>query len=151
MGDDDLRVLLIEDVESDVILFTLAIKQSGLNIHLSTVEDARAGMDYISGKGVYGDRQKYPFPDLIVSGLLLRIVSGVIFLKWCRATELCRHLPLVVLTGALETEKAIQDEALQSGANRLYFKPGNLDDLTNIVREIYHLGKEYRTRNHPKP
>ncbi len=59
-------------------------------------------------------------------GLLLPVVSGVDFLKWYRATEVCKHVPRVVLTGAMEGEKIVQ-EALELGADRLYFKPARVE------------------------
>ena len=108
--------------------------------------NVNAGIDYVLGQSIYYDRQKYPFPDAIVLGLFLPIISGVEFLRWCRKTPVCKNLPLFVLTGALQGEKVIE-EALESGADRLYFKSGQMNDLTNVVQEIYSLANEGKSIN----
>ncbi len=140
---EELRILLIEREAGDVDLFTLALQQAGLKVRLFRVAEVKAAMDYICGKGIYEDRQKYQFPDIVVLALLLPIASGLDFLKWCRATEICKELPLVVWTGGLEYQKEIQ-EALQYMPDRFYFKSGKLDVLTKTVREIYDLGMARR-------
>ena len=145
-----MNMLLIEQDETDAKLFTLALQETRSNVRLSTVANVPAGIDYVLGKGAYADRRQYPFPNIIVLGLLFLVTSGVDFVKWCRATQVCRHLPVVVLTGALERE-IIVEEALESGADRLYFKPGDFGVLTNIVREIHELGKERREATRALP
>ncbi len=136
-------MLLIERETDDVDVFTLALERTGSQVRLFTVPDVGAAMDYISGKGIYEDRLKYPFPDIIVLALLLPMATGVDFLKWCRATEICKHLPLVVLTGAFECQKEVQ-AALDFKPDRFYFKSLDIEVLTKIVREIYDLGMQRR-------
>src|SRR5215471_2262915 len=61
-----LEVLLIENEPDDVELFRNAIQLTGLNVNLSKVANVKAAMDYMLGKGGYGKRQAYPFPETIV-------------------------------------------------------------------------------------
>ncbi len=137
---EHLQILLIEDEATDIELFTLAFQRIDARVRVSSVANVQSGQDYILGGGQYGDRQKYPFPDVIVLALLLPGISGVDFLKWCRATKVCKHIPLVVLTGAMQGEKAVQQAVQYVPADRLYFKSGHMDTLTKVVREIYALG-----------
>jgi hypothetical protein len=80
----EVGILLIENESGDAELFGHATRLTRLNLRISWVADVPSGMDYILGNRIYKDRTGHPFPDAIVLGLLLPIISGVEFLKWCR-------------------------------------------------------------------
>ncbi|HWI60143.1 MAG TPA: response regulator [Bacillota bacterium] len=134
-----LGLLMVEDSESDCLLFQLALESAGVNMRLHSVSDGQEAIDYLLASGVHSN----PLPDVIVLDLRMRKVSGIDFLNWCRRTPACQEIPVVVLTGAFDGDGEIQS-ALAAGATRAYIKPISVSSLESIVREIYEFGLKRR-------
>lgn len=128
--------LLVEDDPDDAELFRWGVERCGGKVRLHSVADAPAALDYMLGRGEYGDRRQHPIPDLIILDLLLGAGSGVEFLERIRGVEGGEDLPVVVVTGTVPGDPQ-QDEALAFGANQLYFKPAELGGWRSLVEDIY--------------
>lgn len=129
-----LEILLVDDDKTDTELFARAVRQTGFKVHVQTVSDTSGGMEYLCGKGIYRNRAAFPFPDLVVLGLL-QDSSGLDFLQWCRKKSAGKRLPLFVLTRAAEDDDRI-DKALEYGATDVFFKTGTIGGLKHIVQEL---------------
>jgi CheY-like chemotaxis protein len=117
--------LLVEDDRNDVLMVEMEFKRAPLPIRLVTVEDGCEAIDYLEGKGVYGDRCKYPIPDVILLDLKMPRIDGFEFLEWLRSK--CdrnhRFIPVVVMsTSPLRCDV---DRAYSLGANSYLVKPVN--------------------------
>ena len=77
-------ILLVEDNPDDVTLLQWALRKHGLTYPIQVVEHGAQAVQYLSGAGEFGDREKYPLPHLIVLDLNLPEMNGVTFLKWLR-------------------------------------------------------------------
>jgi CheY-like chemotaxis protein len=143
MKRSQVTILLLDDEESDCHLFEFVLREARLNVLLRVVTDGNGGIEYLTGKGIYRDRREYPHPDVIVLDLRMRQVSGVEFLKWCRTAASCQRIPVVVLTGAMESDPMIS-AAILAGANRVHLKPGHIQRLQEIIREVFDLGSHHR-------
>jgi CheY-like chemotaxis protein len=90
-------------------------------------------LDYLAGTGNYADRDKYPFPSLVLLDLKLPYVLGLDVLKWIRSRNHLQLLPVVVLTAS--GERSDLERAYRAGANSFMVKP-SADDLDAFARCI---------------
>src|SRR5512138_1960706 len=123
-------VLYVEDEESDRMLMQFAFRKAGLEPALRVVNDGQAAIDYLSGTGAYGERERYPLPAVVLLDLNLPEVHGFDVLKWIRAHPNHRNLPVVVFTSSARDED--RDHARALGANQFLQKPG----LPSLFQEI---------------
>lgn len=128
-------ILLIEDNPDDAMLFQRALKKQHLEYPLQVVQQGAKAVSYVSGEGVYSDREKYPLPKLIVLDLSLPDMHGLNFLEWLRSKSSEPTLPVFILTGHVGPAETA--EALRLGCNACATKPNQPFELENIVRTIH--------------
>src|SRR5215472_1370475 len=115
--------LLVEDDQNDAALLEMEFRNCPARIRLLTVEDGQQAMHYLDGLGAYGDRQRYPLPDVILLDLKMPRINGFEFLEWLRGRS-ARHLrliPVVVMSSSGLKEDV--DRAYALGANSYMVKP----------------------------
>ncbi len=127
-------VLYVEDEENDRILMGLAFQRAGLEAALRMVNHGQAAIDYLSGAGVYGEREKYPLPAVVLLDLNLPEVHGFDVLKWIRAQPVHSGLPVVVFTSSARDEDRHRAELL--GANDFLQKPGMPGGFHEVARKL---------------
>ena len=128
-------VLLVEDDANDVMLTARAFEQAGFVNPLQVVPDGEAAIAYLSGEGRYADRQRYPFPILLLLDLKLPRVSGFEVLAWLRAVPDIRRLPVIVLTSSEQSPDI--NRAYDQGANSYLVKPVEFDDLKEMIEKFH--------------
>ncbi len=131
-------VLYVEDEENDRILMEFAFQKAGLEASLRMVEHGQAAIDYLSGAGVHGEREKFPLPAVVLLDLNLPEVHGFDVLKWIRAQPVHRGLPVVVFTSSAREEDRVK--ARELGANEFVQKPMRPDGFQEVARR---LGEEW--------
>jgi CheY-like chemotaxis protein len=70
-------ILHVEDDENDAFFFRRALSKAGVTNALTQVIDGQAAVDYLNGIGLYCDREKYPFPCLLITDLKMPVLSGL--------------------------------------------------------------------------
>jgi len=127
-------ILQIEDREEDVFLLQHIFKQVGIENPIYVAEDGQEGIDYLAGEGPYADREKYPFPSLVLLDLKLPRKMGTEVLEWIRADPALRSLIVIVLTSSIY-EKDVQT-CYDLGANAFLVKPSGMDNLKEMARAL---------------
>ncbi len=130
-------VLYVEDEENDRLFAQMAFAQAGLGPVLRMVNHGQAAIDYLSGAGVYAQREKYPLPGVVLLDLNLPEVPGFEVLQWIRAHPSYRELPVVIFTSSAREED--RDRARLLGANEFLQKPGLPSLLQEIARKLNEL------------
>lgn len=133
MQNDPMHILLIEDEESDAVLFSVALEIAEAKASLHVAEDARRAMAYLNQSTRAADNP--PVPDLIVLDLWMPQVTGLEFLRWLRSSPEFRNLPVALFTGMPLTSKDVQ-LAYGLAVNRIFLKPAGLAELAQVVREM---------------
>jgi CheY-like chemotaxis protein len=127
-------VLLVEDSENDVFLMKMACQRTGIPHDLQVVSDGDAAIRYLSGAGVYADRNLYPMPDLVFLDINMPKKNGHEVLTWTRAQAALKNLPVVMLTGSLEIEDI--DRAYKLGVTSYLQKVACMAEFGQGVRVI---------------
>ena len=130
----DSAILLVEDDEADILLLRRAFRNARIANLLIEVRDGQAAIQYLSGEGDYADRTRYPIPFLILLDLRLPKLSGFEVIAWLRDQPQLADLIVVVLTGSDHVPDVTKARDL--GANSYLVKPGNFEELVEMVKRI---------------
>ncbi len=90
---DKFSILLVEDDENDVLLMKRAFKRQFADCVLYVAGNGHEAIEYLTGKGVFADRQEFPFPDVIVTDLKMPRLSGLELLAWINDHREFRVIP----------------------------------------------------------
>src|SRR5690349_4849950 len=108
-------ILLVEDNSDDVMLVHVALRRIKMEHALRIVADGEQALAYLQGEGLYADRNKFPFPALLLLDLLLPKMDGFQVLKSVRDHPLWGALPVTVFTGSQHPNHLVR--AYEMGAN----------------------------------
>ena len=125
-------ILLVEDNDDDVFLMKRALKNAGITNQLYVVEDGQQAIDYLSGTGIYANREQHPLPALVFLDLKLPFKSGLDVLAWIRKQPHLEGLVVVVLTSSNEPMDLKQSYKL--GANSYVVKPPTAAQLLDLAK-----------------
>lgn len=128
-----LRILHIEDNKEDLILFGRACDAAGLSTVFHPVGDGSQAVSYLKGDGEFNDRERHPFPDLIVLDLNMPGMDGFGFLNWLRE-ESGLSLPVLVFTISGNVED--KEKALAAGAAGYFVKPRDFETLVRLTESF---------------
>jgi CheY-like chemotaxis protein len=125
------RVLVADDCESDRMLFRAALRHAPRLRLVGELADGREVIGYFEGRAPFGDRRKFPLPDLLVLDLKMPFVDGFEVLQWLRDQPLMSHLISVVITDSMDPSHI--KRALDSGADLFQLKPFSDRDRVEMV------------------
>ena len=138
-------VLVADDDPNDRMLIQLAVKRSEIPMDTREVHDGEQVIQYLRGEGDYGDRNRNPFPDLLLVDLKMPRMDGLGVLEWIRTHPDCSFLPTIMLSGSgLEEDVS---EAHRRGVKAYFVKPGNFNELQQLVCTI---AKHWAKARQPK-
>ena len=113
-------ILFAEDSENDMMLIQLGFQKAGFPFPLHFVPDGVSAMEYLSGKGQYADRLKYPSPFILLTDLKMPRMDGFELLTWIRSQDEWQDLPVIVITGSNRIED--RQRAMELGASSYVLK-----------------------------
>ena len=125
-------ILQVEDEANDVFLLQRAFMQAGVANPVHVATDGQMAIDYLSGRGRFGDRAKHPLPGLILLDLKLPRRSGREVLEWIRTEPGLYKTVVIVFTSA----QYVGDVGLayELGANSFIIKPFDFSEYVEIAR-----------------
>ena len=126
-------ILQVDDDPNDVYLLQHAMKKVGVANPVQVVSDGQQAIDYLQGAGKFCDREKFPFPYLVLMDLKLPHIMGLDVLRWIRTQP---RTPLMVIMLTASAEEADIAEAYRLGANAFLTKPSEASKLEDMVRAI---------------
>lgn len=126
--------LLISDDPEEACLLVQAFAKAEMFAPLPLLRTAEEAIAYLTGAAPYQIRERYPLPSLILLDLKSSGIAGLGLLGWIRQQIRFRHLPVIVLSAALNPEDIRGAYGLQ--ANSYLIKPGNFDELVEMVKAI---------------
>ena len=127
-------ILVAEDDDEDFYLLRTTLAKLRRRTLLCQVRDGRHALRYLEGVGIYRDRQRFPFPDLLILDLKMPVLDGIDLLAALREIPSLDHLPIIILSGANIPDAETISRAL--GAQAYYVKSGNSAQRLKDVRQI---------------
>lgn len=130
-----LCILLVDDDPKDVFLVRHALTECGLAQCLNTAESVEEAILYLKGEAGFGDRQHFPFPNVILTDLKMPFMGGFDFLRWLRSQKQFTFVPTIILSNSRQA--ADVQLAYELGANAYMVKPTDLQHLVQLLRLTY--------------
>lgn len=127
-------ILLVEDDPNDVIILQRAFKKAGMQESLRVVRNGKEAMEYLSGRGEYSNRERFPLPFLVLLDLRMAGPDGFEVLHWVRSQPEMRRLLVVVLTSS--SAQTDVDRAYELGANSYLVKPVAFEAMVHLVQRF---------------
>ena len=126
-------ILQVEDDPNDIFLLQHAMRRVGMTNPIQVAHDGREAIDYLQGAGKFADREKFPFPCLVLLDLKLPYVMGLDVLRWIRKQP-WPALPVAMLTAS--AEDADIATAYSLGVNAFLTKPSEASKFHEMVKAI---------------
>jgi CheY-like chemotaxis protein len=86
----------------------------------------------LNGDGMYADRAKYPFPEVLLLDLKMPRMSGMELLAWIAEHPDFRVIPTIIMTSS--RQELDIESAYKLGANTYMTKPISFDELAQMVK-----------------
>jgi CheY-like chemotaxis protein len=90
-----IHILLVEDNEGDILLTRDAFEEAKILVNLSVVRDGKEALDFLEKKAPY---ENALMPDLLLLDVNLPKKNGPEVLKYIKADEGLKHIPVIMLT-----------------------------------------------------
>ncbi len=128
-------ILLVDDETNDQLLMQRAFKIAQLQHPVFTVSDGDQAVLYLSGKGVYADRDLFPLPVMILLDLKMPCRTGLEVLEWIRRQPApLKRIPVIIMTSS--GQEIDINRAYEMGANSYIVKPITFDRLLETIKGI---------------
>jgi CheY-like chemotaxis protein len=125
-------ILLAEDFQDDADAVKAVLRQAGVTNSVHTVTDGEEAISYIEGEGKYADRERFPFPRVLLLDLAMPRFDGFQVLEWLKVHPQREQVLVVVLTGHHDMNQMRLAYAL--GAKSFLVKPCHLEDIQNLMK-----------------
>jgi CheY-like chemotaxis protein len=127
-------VLLAEDSADDLIFIKRAIRKAGASVSLQIVGNGEEAVSYLLGEGFYSDRERYPFPALIITNMKMPRMNGLELLAWIKQQPTLKHLPVLVMSSSEDPDEMSKVAAL--GGSSYFVKTSSLGALKEVVKQM---------------
>ncbi len=128
------NILLIEDNRMDIELTLDAFRERRLNNSIQVTPGGQEALDYLFGRGEFGNRERYPLPDLILLDLKMPVVDGHEVLRQIKRAEGLKRIPVIILTSSKEEDDLAR--SYDSGANSYLVKPLSFEGFLDVVQQV---------------
>jgi len=152
MEDADYTILLVEDDENDAMLLRMAFEKNNIANPVQWVKDGMEAVAYLNGDGIYANREKHPFPEVLLLDLKMPRMTGLELLAWIGEHPEFKVIPTIIMTSS--RQELDIEHAYKLGANTYMTKPIAFDDLAKMVKlthEYWALSAKPKPRHRKQP
>jgi CheY-like chemotaxis protein len=132
MNDANYTILLVEDEENDATLLKMAFKKNSILNPVQWVKDGLEAIAYLNGDGIFDDRVRYPFPEVLILDLKMPRMGGLELLSWIRDHPKFKVIPTLIMSSSRQDPDI--DKAYALGANTYLIKPSSFTELTDMIK-----------------
>jgi two-component system, chemotaxis family, response regulator Rcp1 len=127
----ELRILLVEDSEGDVVLTRQALREGKIKSQLGVARDGIEAMAYLRMEGRYADALR---PDLILLDINMPRMSGIEVLAELKTDASLKSIPVVMLTTSGSDLDILK--AYELNANCYVTKPVDFMQFMKVISAI---------------
>lgn len=127
----DVRILLVEDNEGDIVLTLEALKEARIANSVDVVRDGEKAIRFLKKQGKFMNAET---PDLILLDINLPKMDGIEVLNEIKTDDHLKVIPVVMLTTS-DSEKDIL-KSYQSYANCYITKPVDFRNFLEVIQAI---------------
>ena len=131
-------IFLLENSTDYLFLLDQGFRRAQIYNPLRVARYGNEAILYLKGVGIYGDRTRYPLPDLIIIDLAVPDGSAMAVLGWIRRQPAFEQVPVVILVDPAQN-KFVQD-AFDKGANAYYVKRDDFESMARMIRSLEMIG-----------
>src|SRR5581483_3888565 len=128
-------ILLAEDSPEAATLFKLVLERNSVENPVFVVEDGHETVAYLDGQAQYGDRARFPLPEVLFLDLRMPGRDGYAVLEWLKGQPKIRDGLLVVVLSEDVRADSIR-RAYDLGANSFLTKPLRSRDVRNLIQHF---------------
>jgi CheY-like chemotaxis protein len=129
-------VLLADDSEEDSFFMERALRQARRFAVVGSVRNGEEAIAYLSGQGLYADRQLWPFPDVLLMDMKMPRVNGFKVLEWLQQQSF-PGLKVVILSGSSVAMDVQRVKTM--GADAFYAKTAQHAELLKLIEGLEEL------------
>ena len=144
-------ILLVEGDDTDVSFARRAFRQAGLQNPLRVVRDGEQAIAYLMGDGKFSDRERFPFPMLVIMGFNIPRMSGLEVLKWIRICAGLDELPIVMFSTSALCPEVEMEEARQLGITAHLTRAPDYREFQHVYKIAVDQWSLLDARSHPRP
>lgn len=142
---DGFEPLLVENDPNEALFFARALRKVGLPRRLPIARSGREAIDYLSGRGEFGDRVRFPAPSIVILDYHLGADTGEDVLRFIRSHPSLERLPVVLFSSSQNPEEV--GRMLNLGVSAHIIKPHSIDELCEAVRLILDFWQMWRSHS----
>jgi len=125
-------VLYVDDSPDDRRMVEQAARSADSSLVFSFLDGYLPAIAYLSGDGPFVDREQHPVPGLVLLDYALNSHTGADILRWLRAREGFKSLPVVMYSDSDSPERVAH--CYGAGANYYIRKAATFARLTDVVK-----------------
>jgi CheY-like chemotaxis protein len=127
-----IKVLLyVEDDDNDRRMFLHAARKLSARLDVRIVKEGQHAIEWLSGTGVYAERNAYPLPDLVLVDLRMPGVNGFDLLRWVRSRPEFENVPVIVYSDWMVAD--INQICKELGATNFIGKGATFEALNEFL------------------
>ena len=127
-------IFLLENSTDYLFLLDQGFRKAQIFNPLRVARYGNEAILYLKGVGIYGDRIRYPLPEMIIIDLTIPDGSAMAVLGWIRRQPNFSQVPVVILVDPAH-DKMVQD-AFDKGANAYYVKRDDFQSMAQMIRSL---------------
>lgn len=129
------RILLIEDDCDQQFLATHALRKAASErVSINVTTTGNEAIAYMIGEGKFADRERFPFPTIVITDLNMHDGDGFEVLEFMRVNPAWCIVPRIVFTSS-EHDEDIRT-AYQLGASAYHVKSNSLGETERQMAQI---------------
>lgn len=128
-------LLVVDDDPNDRLMIEHALHSAGSHWTIRSLNDGSAAISYLKGEGSYADRERHPYPSLIITDLKMGPVDGLAVLEFLQSTPRSAIVPTIVFSASSDPDDI--DKAYLLGASCYHVKPSAAVDFAAAVRLLH--------------
>jgi CheY-like chemotaxis protein len=126
-------ILLAEDERDDALQTQTTLRSAGVLNPVVLVADGDEAIAYLKGESQFSNRQKFPYPGILLLDLKMPRVDGFRVLSWLNF-QCDREKPLVIVLSGHGELRNIQRAYDEFRAHSFFIKPLLISDVHNSIR-----------------